>query len=215
MSEEDRFDTAVHQLRALPVTQLYLVYDLLDKLAANPDEWADWTQQFLHMQNPWSVKNWSTWKTVTVGTMPESIEDRLKNIAEVGIRLDHWGGNILKRIAPAAPEEIELVLVTNAELGLPCGWKVSETFANAKAGRLLPVPAEVGYQLRLDYPDQPLGERILVGMDPVASSYDSSLVFSVARNEFGVWLGAVYGRPGGFFNCDCKWVFARMSSGNS
>jgi hypothetical protein len=70
-------------------------------------------------------------------------------------------------------------------------------------------PAEVGPQWRLQYADQPMGEWILVGMEPISDSDGYLKVFDVARLEDGRWLYGNDGRPGGVWYGDNRWAFRR------
>lgn len=175
------------------------LYDLFDELATEREA------ALPLLERP-------AWKRVTVGTMPKRKDARRRAIANADMKLGDWGGDILDRIAPAKPADIEPVQVTVAELGFPDYATVSQIYAALPAFGLEPCPAEVGYQLRLAYTDQPLGEWIVVGMAPVADSDGLLEVFYVARSGYGLWLYAHYARPdyeyGGYY----RWVFARKSS---
>ena len=60
-------------------------------------------------------------------------------------------------------------------------------------------PAEVGPQYRLQYKDQPHGERLHVAMKPIASSDGEPRIFVLAHNADGLSLDAARARP------DDKW----------
>ncbi len=157
----------------------------------------------------------SVWKTVTVGNLPKDAKSRRKILTDVGIRISDWGGDILDRIQPAKPTEIELVLVTVSELGFPDRATVSQIYAALPSFDLEPCPAEVGPRLRLAYTDQPLDEWIMVGMEPIADSGGGLRVFSVERGDDGLWLCSRYAGPAYRYSGVSRWVFGRKSPSTS
>ncbi len=68
-------------------------------------------------------------------------------------------------------------------------------------------PAEVGPQLRVQYADQPMGEYLLVGMEPVTDSDGYLRVFSVAHESDGQWLRGNDGNADNVWDGDLQWVF--------
>jgi len=219
MSQKDMLGTAVRKLVTLPASELGVVCDFLEKMADS--DWVEATKRFIRKEEVWSMIHLTVWKTVKVGTMPDArckaaiADARRKAIADAGMRLGEWGDDILVRIASARPAEVELVQVTVAELGFPDYATVSQIYAVLPAFNLEPCPAEVGYQLRLAYTDQPLDECIWVGMKPIAGSGGCPEVFHVKRDDGGLWLDASYVSQACKYYGDNRWVFARMSSGNS
>ncbi len=64
--------------------------------------------------------------------------------------------------------DVHLVVVSVAELGIPTAWTLlGDIYARAKRLRLGLAPAKVGRQLRLQYFDQPIGEFLNIGMEPI------------------------------------------------
>lgn len=66
-----------------------------------------------------------------------------------------------------APREIDLVVVSVAQLGFPREASRAAIFARVKDLGLQLCPPEVGPLLRLQYPEQPPGEFLRVAMEPV------------------------------------------------
>ena len=154
-------------------------------------------------------REFKTWKTVKIGTQ-KSVKDLSKALTNNGFRISDWAADILKRTPLAETEmEIELVLVSVADLGFTKTTRRDAIYNRAKELGLDLIPAEVGPQLRLTYSDQPMGEWILMGMEPIADSVGNLSVFDVARLEDGQWLDAYYGYPVNEWNPDNRWVFAR------
>ncbi len=103
-----------------------------------------------------------------------------------------------------------LVRVTVAELGFPNGETRREIYARALKLGLELCPSEVGPQLRLQYSDQPKGEWVIIGMEPITDSGGYSSVFYVVRDGAGLWLNGYSGHPEVFFWDDSgHFVFVR------
>ena len=140
-------------------------------------------------------REFPTWKTVKMGTYKDA-NDFTIAFKKYGFRISDWAGDILKKITLADTEtEIELVLVTVADLGFTKATRRDAIYNRAKELGLDLVPAEVGPQLRLAYTDQPMGEWLLMAMEPIADSDGDLDVFDVERYGDGQWLFANYGDP--------------------
>jgi len=155
-----------------------------------------------------------TWKTVKLGTGLKSADDFREALRQAGCQISDRGNDILGQPAFAASlakeeTDLDLVLVSVADLGFKNGATRDQIYAQARELGLETVPPEVGPQLRLQYKDQPLNEWILVAMEPVADSDGRLRVFSVELDDSGLWLYGAEGRPGCFWSGDCRWVFRR------
>jgi hypothetical protein len=171
-------------------------HDLLDQLAAE--------QQ---LRKP--IMERRPFATIKLGTH-KSVKDLRKALLDAGYRIGDWGDDILKRINVASkPEDVDIVVVSVAELGFPNGATRAQIYEKALSMGLGLCPAEVGPQWRLQYADQPMGEWILVGMEPISDSGGSLKVFDVVRFEDGRWLYGNDGRPGGVWYGDLRWAFRR------
>lgn len=171
-------------------------HGLLDELAAEREA------MLALMERP-------AWKTIKLGTH-DSHQALRQALVDGGFRIGSWGDDILKRISVATkPNRVDLVLTTVAELGFPNGARWSEVYGKILSLGLRLCPAEAGPQLRFQYPDQPMGEWVLIAMEPITDSDGYPHVFSVARDGRGRWLGAPYGRSGHFVLGDHRWVFCR------
>lgn len=102
---------------------------------------------------------------------------------------------------------MDLVMVTVAELGFKKGARRDQIYERAKELELELCPPEVGPQLRLQYRDQPNGEWVLIGMEPIADSGGDLDVFSVERDDSELWLDSDWGYPDDFWDADDRWVF--------
>ena len=150
----------------------------------------------------------ATWKTITIGAQ-KSVKDLSKALTSNGFRISDWAAEILKKTTLAHAEtEIELALVSGADLGFTKATSRDAIYDRAKELGLDLVPAEVGPQLCLQYRDQPLGEWLLVAMEPIGG-LDA---FRVAHRGDGRWLDSDYGFPGSEWYPANRWVFARRKA---
>lgn len=151
------------------------------------------------------------WKTIKLGTGFKAAYDFRTTIVEKGMKVSDLAGDILSRPAfRAAGEgmEVDLIKVTVAELGLEC-VRGKQIYARARELGLDLCPAEVGPQLRLQYKDQPDGECLVVGMEPILGSVAALSVFSVGRHGSELRLHVHCGSPDTPWNSLTQWVFVR------
>ena len=152
------------------------------------------------------------WKTIKLGTGLKTAEEFRRVLRDGEFRLSDWASDILGKPAfKAADEEteVDLVKATVAELGFKKGARYDQIYERAKEPGLELCPPEVGPQLRLQYQDQPNGEWIVVAMEPIIDSDGCPRVFNVERIGSELWLSSYWGRPDGFWDPDCQWVFCR------
>jgi hypothetical protein len=154
-------------------------------------------------------REFPTWKTITLGTR-KTVKDFLHALTVGGLQIGNRAAQILKKTPPAETEtEIELVLVSVADLCFTKATRRDAIYDRAKELGLDLVPAEAGPQLRRAYTDQPMDEWMCMAMEPIAGSDGSLDVFAVGRNDGGQWLGTRYGDPGFVWHPDDRWVFRR------
>lgn len=158
-------------------------------------------------------RQWEVWKMLKLGTGIKDAEGFRTALTQDGHGIGDWANDILGKPAFTASEtetEVDLVLVTVAELGFKDGAKRSDIYTRAQELGLQLCPAEVGPQLRLQYKDQPNGEWILVGMEPITDSDGGLGVFGVERYDVGKqWLFSSGGSPDIYWFADFRWVFIR------
>ena len=73
-------------------------------------------------------------------------------------------------------------------------------------------PPDVGPHLRLDYADQPSGERLYVAMKPITASDGEPRIFVVGYNSAGLSLDAARARPDDKWAPDDTFVFCAGQS---
>jgi len=157
-------------------------------------------------------RNWSTWKTIKLGTGIKDANGFRQAIKDAEMRISDWANDIIGKpefTVIAGETEVDLVKVTVAELGFKNGARRDQIYDRAKELGLELCPSEVGPQLRLQYKDQPLNEWILIGIEPIRASGGGLSVFDVAHSVDGLWLRSDYGNPGSVWNAGSHWVFVR------
>jgi hypothetical protein len=159
-----------------------------------------------------SARDVPTWKTIEVGSFPDSLA--LRNALDAaGCSTGDQAEEILARptfTVVSRKMKIDLVAVTPAELGFD-GDTVSLAAIYVRASQLgfRPVPAEVGPQLRLQYPDQPVGEFLTVGMEPIKTWSGEPVVLSVANGGAGLILIGQCGRASAKVALTSRFLFVR------
>jgi hypothetical protein len=131
------------------------------------------------------------WKTITVGTFANSfaLRDAL-DAASCGI-----GDSAAEIIARptfalyATKTDLELIAVSAAELGFQTDTaSLASIYARAQQlGFGLAAP-EVAPQLRLQYFDQPIGEFLIIGMEPIKTWNGEPIILTVANGGAGLIL---------------------------
>lgn len=156
--------------------------------------------------------NWQAWKTIKLGTGLKTADDFRASLKDSGMKIGGWANDILGKsefVVAAEKKEVDLVKVTVRELGFKEGATREQIYTRAKELGLELCPSEVGPQLRLQYMDQPNGEWILIGMDPIRASDGFLGVFRVERLDSELWLDSHCGYPDCVWGAGFRWVFVR------
>ena len=179
------------------------VYEALKDGSSLVDDFAA-----LVVKNAKKFHNFPIFLSIQLGTH-SSINSLRASLSNCGHSIGDWANNILDKITLAStPTTLNLVVVSNADLGFSKGATFAETCAKAKEFGLDLCPAEVGPQLRIQYKNQPRGEWLIVAMEPITDSDGDLSVFDVKRDDDGrSWLDAHDGHPSNFWNADNRFVF--------
>ncbi|MBI4118748.1 MAG: hypothetical protein HY452_00610, partial [Parcubacteria group bacterium] len=177
---------AVRKLVTLPGSTLGIVCDLLEKLS--DPEWVEATKKFLRKENPWKVRLFEVWRTLTIGGVSK---DELKARLGDGLYVSDWAKDIMSKPEfTTLPEstEIQLARATVKDLGFKKEPTITELFTRIKeVGDLC--PAEVGPHLRLTDTDQPKNSWYWVAMEPITGSGGVPVVFDLRPSDGGRrWL---------------------------
>jgi hypothetical protein len=153
------------------------------------------------------------WKTLTLGTYREfsSLRAALKQArCAVGDDVDAM---LAGQAFPLAPDlrQIDLVLLSVAQLGFPREASRAVIFARAKELGLQLCPPEVGPLLRLQYIEQPIGEFLRIAMEPVSMANGELDDMTVGNGGAGLLVFAGGVRPDQTLSWNELLVFARKS----
>jgi hypothetical protein len=153
---------------------------------------------------------WKVWKIVELGTGLKSAFDFRKTITDYGMRVSGWDVGKEFKVATESTS-LDLVRVSVAKLGFKRGATTQQIYEHAKELGLELCPAEVGPQLRLQYADQPRGEDLFIGMEPIIDSEGRRSVFCLGCDHNGAFLCPIeFGRSGDYiWDNDPVWVFVR------
>src|SRR5262245_60507247 len=130
------------------------------------------------------------WRTIAVGTFANSFA-LLNALDAAGCGIGDSAQEILARPAftvGTSKTTVELFAVSAAELGFRTATApLAEIYARAQLLGFGLAAAEVAPQLRLQYPDQPMGE-FLIGMPPIKTWTGEPFILAVANGGAGLVL---------------------------
>jgi len=154
----------------------------------------------------------ATWKTITIGTFADSI--RLRNkLDAMGCNIGGQAAEILARptfTVSSHKIDVELVAVSPAQLGFTSDTvTLAAIYARARQLGFELAAAEVGPQLRLQYFDQPIGEFLIVGMEPIKTWSGEPVILNVANGGSGLILIGQDGRPDAEISAISRFLFVR------
>jgi len=158
------------------------------------------------------------WKTITVGTFT--------NLSALNNALDAAGcgvgsstAEILARPAftlSAIKTNVELLAVSAAELGFETDTaSLADIYARAQRLGFGLAAAEVAPQLRLQYFDQPIGEFLIIGMEPIKTWNGEPLILNVANGGAGLILIGQDGRADAQIPVASRFLFVRSNAAAS
>ena len=151
-------------------------------------------------------------KTINLGTGLKTADDFRKSLRDSGNKVSSEANGILGNPAFTVAVKkirIDLVIKSVGEIGFKGGATRKQIYGRANELGLDLCPAEVGPQLRLQYKDQPEEEHLIVAMNPIADSGGALELFSVERNDSGLWLSSYYDDPCIIWYAFIRFVFAR------
>ncbi|MCP4615306.1 MAG: hypothetical protein GY844_02605 [Bradyrhizobium sp.] len=154
------------------------------------------------------------WKTIAIGTFAGPLELR-NHLDDLGCHVGDQAGEILARPAftlTSHKAEAELVLVTPAQLGFTSDTVTqANLYARARQVGIELARPEIGPQLRLQYFDQPMGEFLAIGMEPIRTWGGDPIILNVANGGAGLILIAQDGRPEAEVPVTSRFVFERSN----
>jgi hypothetical protein len=160
----------------------------------------------------------SAWKTIAIGTFGNALA--LMNALDAA----HCGvgasaAEVLARPAftvSATRTSLELFAVSAAELGFETDTaSLADIYARALRLGFGHAPAEAAAQLRLQYFDQPLGEFLIIGMEPIKTWKGEPVILTVANGGAGLILIGQDGSPDARISATSRFLFARDNNGGA
>jgi len=154
------------------------------------------------------------WKTIAVGTFADSFA--LRNALDAaGCGIGDSAGEILARPAftvSAAKADVGLSAVLVTELGFPTGTaSLADIYARARQLGFGLAAAEVAPQLRLQYFDQPIGEFLIIGMEPIKTWTGDPVILAVANGGAGLILIGQDGSADAEISVASRFLFVRSN----
>lgn len=149
------------------------------------------------------------WKTIKLGLCKSVVEYRTATaLKAVGYGIGMYAGQILEKThISQLVVELDLCVLTVAELGFPKGARFKKICKRIiELGGVL-LPAEAGPALRDQYTSQPIGERNVIAMEAIADSGGRLYVFGVDYVNGERWLVAYDSGPSNVFSGLCRVVF--------
>jgi hypothetical protein len=142
------------------------------------------------------------YKTIEIGGKKPSLE---------GVEISSWAKELLEKVRyQKNKEEIDLIVVTPADLGFTEYTTTTQVFAKAKEQGYELCPAEVGARLAGNVKDT---GWLYIAHEPIADSDGSPRVFRVERYDVGAqWLNTNWAHPQFQWNLDNRIVFRLRKS---
>jgi len=129
-----------------------------------------------------------TWRIIKLGTGLKTAADFRKALKEADCRTNSSVDMIIAQPGfqvSSEKKDVELVVVSVAELGFKKAATLSKIYKQVKKLGLDLCPNEVGPQLRLQYRDQSVGGWLTIGMKPINGSDGDKHIFIVSTDFHG------------------------------
>ena len=154
------------------------------------------------------------WKTITVGTFANSFA--LRNALDAaGCGIGDLAEEVLARPAftlSATKTDVELIAVSAAEVGFQTDTaSLADIYARAQQLGFGLAAAEVAPQLRLQYFDQPIGEFLIIGMEPIKTWKGEPVILTVANGGAGLLLIGQHGPADAEMPRASRFLFVRSN----
>jgi hypothetical protein len=125
----------------------------------------------------------NVWKKITIGTFG-NIERIRESLKQAGHAVSNYASEGLDMILLSKNEkDIDVVILSVSELGFKTGATYDDICKRAVELGLMLLPAEAGPKIRLDYTNQPNGERLRIAMNPYNGSDGYLRIFCLKRDD--------------------------------
>lgn len=153
-------------------------------------------------------------KDLELGTGPKTGEEFIQFLEAQGYRVEDYAKRLLRSPefkVSQEPQKIDLVILRVDSMGRQFAngesWQViNERALEFGLGRC---PAEAGPQFRSQYSNQPKGEWIGIGMEPIADAVGGPNVFDVNHADVERWLFTYWTNPDHHWLGDPQVAFVR------
>jgi len=158
------------------------------------------------------------WKTIALGTFADLPALR-GALDAAGCGIGNSAGEVLARPAftlSAVKTNVGLLAVSAAELGFESDTaSLGDIYARARRLGFGLAAAEVAPQLRLQYVDQPLGEFLIIGMQPIKTWAGEPVILNVANGGAGLILIGQDGSADAQISVTSRFLFERPNEAAS
>ena len=151
------------------------------------------------------------WKTIKI-IVYQNADQCLEALKAAGCNVGDWARDLIKNkldFTKSVEEKVESVKLSVAQLGFVEGATLRQILEKALQMGLLKCQPTDGPNLRVQYLDQPMGEVVWLGMDPITGSDGHPGIVYLRRSDSGLWLSAYYCNLGSFFSADNVFLFRR------
>ena len=158
---------------------------------------------------PLTPHEFAVWKTLK-RPADASAEKYRASYKKKGISIGNWADDILGKVDFAEGSgEVDVARVTVKELEFNRATRRDTIYERAFSLGLMALPHWAALELRDNYDDQPNGEWLIAGMEPITGSGGSPKLFYVGRyDDGGRWLGSGWGFAGYEWNPENVFLFA-------
>ncbi len=171
-------------------------------------------REFLGLMPREKIPNFPIWGSIKLG-LHKSARAYCKEMKKAGVHIDPLAKDILDSscfTVSKTETEVDIVIVSNADLGFEKGASHSTTCARAEEFGLELCPAEVGPALRLaSYTGLLRGKWVIVAMNPITDSKGDYCVFDMVHIHTGPWLNATRVHPNPFRREGVHFAFMRRA----
>jgi hypothetical protein len=151
--------------------------------------------------------DWKPWRTIILGQHANN-QALFNALRKSGYTNYLWTDDIINKLQVVHEPRIkELYLVSPRDLGITYGCDYPDLRTEAMRVGFKVVPTETVGQLRLDYNDQPVDERIHVGTVTFPFKGRRRAIFCLVHTNQGKQI--TIREPGEYYQPDEKFVFCR------
>lgn len=146
----------------------------------------------------------------------KSAEQLIAELEAADINFSDYARSMLlnkREFIPAEhAEDMTLIHLTVADLGFRTAATTDQIYERAQKLGLELCPPDTGPNYRLYYCNQPLGEWFSIGMKQIAGSLGLPGVFSLERDDDGLWVSDYWAKPDSEWDPDHAFVFRLRKS---